>query len=115
MRVAVLTAGFSVGGGGRDYTPPSTAKANPGVRSKAALMQSAEDRLLIPHSERSFELYCEGPKVHFGYLGVHLSVRIRAGTHIGFFHASFYRSNVIIRFSSAVVTAAVRSSTPNLL
>jgi hypothetical protein len=71
MRVAVLTAGFSVGGGGRDYTPPSTAKAKPGVRSKAALRQSAEDRLLIPHSERSFELYCEVPVVHFGYLGVH--------------------------------------------
>ena len=75
MRVAVLTAGFSVGGGGRDYTPPSTAKAKPGVRSKAAPERSAEDRLLIPHSERSFELYCEGPKVHFGYLGVHVPLK----------------------------------------
>jgi hypothetical protein len=34
---------------------PFTAKANPCVRSIAVLMQTAEDRLSIPHNERSFE------------------------------------------------------------
>ena len=43
--------------------------------------QSAEDRLLIPHSERSFELYCEGPKVHFGYLGVHIDLKCTLFRH----------------------------------
>ena len=53
------------------YTPPFTAKLNLGLGSKAAQEQTAEDRLLIPHNERSFEFQYEGPKVHFGNLRVH--------------------------------------------
>ena len=65
MRVAVLYSGL-LGGGGQVSDLRLPEKANLSARSKAALKQSAEDRLLIPHIERSFLFEYEALVVHFG-------------------------------------------------